>query len=75
MGMRHNFQTFSDHALVSWLGQYSGPQAGYYPGIRRTRLAAEREAAIRGLAWWRGFTTAPCATRGTQRAFDPRLIR
>ena len=63
----HDFSGFDDLDFVSWLLQYSGRQAGFYPGLRRSRVAAEREAAKRGLPWWRGETyyTPPC--RGMSR--------
>jgi len=51
-----DFMKFSDWDLVEWLASYSGHQAGCYPGLRRTRLRAEREAARRGLPWWRAQT-------------------
>lgn len=47
-----DFKTYSDFDLVLWLAQYSGRQAGFYPGIRRSRVEAERVAATRGLRWW-----------------------
>lgn len=47
----------SDQALVVWLCDYSGVMAGYYPGMRRQRVAAEREAARRGLEWWLAIIT------------------
>lgn len=52
----HDFSTFSDFSLVSWLLQYGAYQACYYPGMRRSRLAAEREADARSLRWWLGRT-------------------
>ncbi|MEW6770049.1 MAG: hypothetical protein AB1330_01465 [Bacillota bacterium] len=43
------FSTFSDEELKYWITQYSGDQAGFYPGLRRMRMAAEREAVRRGI--------------------------
>jgi len=50
--MARRFDAFSDWDLVEWLAQYSGVQAGFYPGLRRSRLRAERVAAARGIRWW-----------------------
>lgn len=47
-----NFAEFTDIELHDWLWQYAGRQAGFYPGLRRTRLRAEREATRRGVAWF-----------------------
>lgn len=49
--MKTEQSQWSDREVVEWLVQYSGRQAGYYPGLRRTRVAAEREAMRRGLEW------------------------
>jgi hypothetical protein len=57
--MKRNMFRLSDLELVEWLCQYSGRQAGFYPGLRRVRARAEREAARRGLLWWRAQTHAP----------------
>lgn len=46
-----SWTSMSDYDLVGWLAQYAGKQAGYYPALRRQRIAAESEAARRGLAW------------------------
>lgn len=52
----HDFTSFDNFSLVSWLLQYGAYQACYYPSLRRSRVAAEREAASRGLRWWLGRT-------------------
>jgi hypothetical protein len=49
--LRAQFAGWSDRDLVYWLGQYSGRQAGHYPGIRRRRVAAESVARERGIQW------------------------
>jgi hypothetical protein len=45
----HNFKTFSDYDLAEWFCQYGDGQAGYYPGLRRTRNAAAKELIYRGI--------------------------
>lgn len=49
---KFEFANWSNFDLCEWLGQYSGRQAGFYPGIRRLRHQAETVAAQRGLRWW-----------------------
>jgi len=44
-----NFDDMTDNDLKNWLAQYSGRQAGFYPGLRKTRARCEREAARRSL--------------------------
>lgn len=66
----HDFATFNDHDLVVWLGTYSGRQAGYYPGLRKSRVAAEAEAGRRGLPWWQAQSHI-----GGRIAMDTRLVR
>lgn len=70
------FGEMDDHSIVMWLGQYSGRQAGYYPSLRRLRVAAEAEAARRSIQWWRGFThyTPPPPSKRMSRAFDSHLV-
>jgi hypothetical protein len=69
------FESMSDIDLTAWLGQYSGRQAGYYPGLRRSRSRAEREARKRGLAWWRGATHyRPTHIHMSRLAYDVRRV-
>ena len=44
------FDSMDDESLKFWIWQYAGRQAGFYPNIRRQRLAAERVASARVLA-------------------------
>jgi hypothetical protein len=37
--------------LLYFVGQYCGAQAGFYPGMRKTRQAAERRAVEEGIPW------------------------
>lgn len=38
-----------DFNLLEWNWQYGGMQAGYYPGMRKTRVKVEQEIRRRGL--------------------------
>lgn len=49
MRLRERFKQMSNTDLRYWLAQYAGDQAGYYPGLRRMRAAAEAEARRRGI--------------------------
>jgi hypothetical protein len=63
-----------DWNLVLWLASYAGRQAGYYPGLRKTRVAAEREAARRGLDWRRAIVATPDHRPSRRYAIDPRVV-
>lgn len=43
MTQNNMFASWPTFNLSMWLAQYSGKQAGFYPGLRKLRLQAERE--------------------------------
>lgn len=44
-----NESRMSDVDVLEWILQYDGQQAGWYPGLRKTRSQLRREAQLRGL--------------------------
>ncbi|MHB8397306.1 MAG: hypothetical protein ACYDCI_00005 [Candidatus Limnocylindrales bacterium] len=70
----NDFARMTSWDLVTWLGSYSGRQAGYYPGLRRTRRRAEAEAAARNLAWWKAQTYYTDGRGHLGLALDQRLV-